>query len=271
MDPAGPDAARQRLADLLVAARRERRQVRDLPPELIPAMAAEGYAIADLVAHGLGWAPLGWKIAATTPVMQQRLRTTEPIYGRTYRRFETPSPAVLPHAELLDPLVECEFFFRLRRALPPRETDYGPEEVADAVASVNAGIEVAECRFPLDQLPPIPAILADGAASGRYVVGAEIENWRTRDLAAMAVTLEVDGTVRRAGRGSEVMGHPLNPLVWLANVRSRWGDGLAEGALVSTGTATGMLLAKAGDRVTARFGGTVAVEIAFPGAPASGA
>lgn len=253
----------QLLADILIAARREGRQVRDLPPELIPATHAEGYRINELVAQGLGWPPLGWKIAATTPVMQKRLRTDQPIYGRTYMQFEVASPVRFRHADLLDPLVECEFFFRLCRSLPSRAAPYNMEEVADAVASVHAGIEIAECRFPMDALPPIPAVLADGAASGRYVVGPAIDDWRRRDLASMQVELAVNGTVRRSGTGADVMGHPLAPLVWLANVRAAWGDGLAAGALVSTGTATGMLPAMPGDRMIASFGGTTAVQVAF--------
>jgi len=256
-------AAHQQLAELLAGARREGRQVRDLPPELVPATNADGAAVNALVAETLDWPLLGWKIAATTPVMQQRLRTNEPIYGRTFARFETASPARFRHGELLDPIVECEFFFRLGRGLPPRAEPYNSDEVADAVATVHAGVEVAECRFPLDALPPVPAVLADGAASGRYVVGHELANWRSRDLAALPVTLEVNGTVRRSGTGADVMGHPLAPLVWLANARSAIGDGLVSGALVSTGTATGMLLAKAGDRMVARFDGEPAVEIIF--------
>lgn len=253
----------QRLADILIAARRDGRQVRDLPAELVPATHAEGYRINELVAQGLGWPPLGWKIAATTPVMQKRLRTDQPIYGRTYKRFESACPARFRHKDLHDPLVECEFFFRLGRSLPPRAAQYNSDEVADAVASVHAGVEIAECRFPIDALPPMPAILADGAASGRYVVGREIADWRSRDLASMQVEIAVNGTVRRTGTGADVMGHPLAPLVWLANSRAAWGDGLAAGELVSTGTATGMLLARPGDRMVATFDGTQAVVIAF--------
>lgn len=255
--------AGQRLADLLIAARRDGRQVRGLEPHLVPATADEAYAVNERVVRGLGWAPLGWKIAATTPVMQQRLRSNEPIYGRTYRRFELASPAHVAFADLLDPLVECEFFFRLGDALPPRAKPYSSGEVASAVAGVHAGIEIAECRFPLDELPPVPAILADGAASGRYVVGSEIKDWRKLNLAAMPVALVVNGAPRRTGSGAEVMGDPLAPLVWLANRRSAWGDGLAAGELVSTGTATGMLLAKAGDRMIADFDGVPSVEVMF--------
>jgi 2-keto-4-pentenoate hydratase len=251
------------LADLLAAARRDARQVRDLSAALIPASNAEGYAVNELVAEHVDWPRLGWKIAATTALMQKRLRTTEPIYGITYTHFAAASPARFRHADLLDPLVECEYFFRLGRALPARVARYEVEEVADAVATVHAGIEVAECRFPRGALPSVPAILADGAASGRYVIGPEIARWRERDLAAMPVVLEVDGVIRRTGRGADVMGHPLAPLVWLANARRAWGDGLAEGALISTGTATGMLLATPGACMLARFGDEATVEVAF--------
>ncbi len=251
----------QALASLLADARRDGRQIRDLPAALVPETAAEGYAVNALVAQTLSWEPLGWKIAATTPEMQRRLRATEPIYGRSFQRFATPSPAIFRHAELLDPLIECEFFFRLARDLPPRAEPYTGDEVANAVASVHAGVEVAECRFPLDRLPAMPAILADGAANGRYVIGPAIPDWRRLDLADMPVTLTVNGTLRRSGSGREVMEHPLNPLVWLANQRSAWGDGLKGGELISSGTATGMLLGQAGDHMIARFGDVGAVEL----------
>lgn len=251
------------LALLLADARREGRQIGVLPSALVPPSNADGIAVNALVARELGWPELGWKIAATSPEMQRRLRASEPICGRTFSRFAVESPAELDHSQLLDPIVECEFFFRLGRALPQRVEAWTTDEVVDAVADLHAGIEVAECRFPLDRLPPIPAILADGAASGRYVIGPRIDGWRQRDLAAMSVSLEVDGRVRRTGHGRDVMGHPMAPLVWLANARSRAGEGLAAGALVSTGTATGMLLARRGERMRARFGDKATVEVTF--------
>jgi 2-keto-4-pentenoate hydratase len=196
--------------------------------------------------------------------MREKLRVREPIHGRTYRRFATRSPARCAHAELLDPLVECEFFVTLARDLPPRDRAWTMAEVADAVATVHAGIEIAECRFPMASRPPLPAVLADGSASGRYVYGDEIADWRGR-IATMPVVLEVDGAARRHGSGADVMGDPLAPLLWLAEERRRWGEGLRAGEMVSTGSTTGMFPVKAGQTVRAVFGGGAEVRIAFDG------
>src|SRR5207247_6537000 len=70
---------------------------------------------------------------------------------RTFRRFECRSPARFKAAELLDPLVECEFFVTLARDLPPRQAPWTLPEVTDAIAEVHAGIEVAECRYRRDR------------------------------------------------------------------------------------------------------------------------
>ncbi len=258
-------AAQAELAKWLAAARRDGRQVPALPPHLLPESHEEGYAVNALVAQALGWPTLGWKIAGTNPVMQQRLGSdARPIYGRSYRRFLVRPPASFRHVELLDPIVECEVLFRLEAALPPREADYTEDEVAAAVAAAHAGVEVAECRFPMAALPPMPAILADGAASGRYILGPEIPDWREA-LSDLPVVLEVDDAERRRGNTAEVMGHPLRALTWLANERRAWGDGLRDGEIISTGTCTGMLLAKPGQRMRARFGAAITLGFDFAG------
>lgn len=250
------------LAQMLAAARREGRQIAALDPALVPASAEDAYRVNEGVARELGWAPLGWKIAATTESVRTKLGTDGPIYGRTFRRCRVESPARLSHAELLDPLLECEFFCTLGRDLPAREAAWTMDEIVGAVATVHAGIEVAECRFPARALPPLAAILADGSASGRYVYGDAIPDWRTR-LRGLAVRLEVDGREVRRGSGADVMGDPLRPLLWLAEARRRLGDGLRAGEMVSTGSTTGMRPVQSGQRVLARFGDTATVEIDF--------
>ncbi len=249
------------LAQRLAAARRDGRHLRDLPPDLVPADADAAYRVQDRVAALLGWAPLGWKIAGTNPVMRERLRQPEPILGRSFAPFLRDSPAVLEHATLVDPIVEAEIVFRIARDLPPRGTPWTRDEVLAAVAEVRCGTEVAECRIPMDPRPAFTAILADGSGNGHYVLGAAIPPGT--DLAALPVQVAVNGTVRRTGTGAEVMGDPIMAVVWLANRRNGLGDGLRAGEIVSSGTCTGMLAPRPGDSVEARFGDLPPVRVTF--------
>jgi len=250
------------LAGLLVEAHRTGYQLPSLPANLVPETVDIAYQVNQIVAEQLGWPPLGWKIAGTTEAVRGKLGLDTPIYGRSFQRFACKSQARFKLTELLDPLVECEFFVTLARDLPPREQPWTLAEVIDAIAEVHAGIEVAECRYPNAALPPLPAILADGSASGRYVFGDRIENWRD-GLAAVRIRLEVDGRLRHEGIGADVMGDPLRPLLWLAEERRRWGDGLRAGETISTGSMTGMMPVRQAQQVCAWFGDVGKVEIAF--------
>lgn len=252
------------LVDLLVKARRNGHQIAQLPEALVPATADDGYAVADRVSAALGWAPLGWKIAGTTESVRKRLGLHGPIYGRTFQRFRYPSPARLQHAALLDPLVECEFFVTLGRDLPSRPKPWTMDELIEAIATVHAGIEVAECRFLTASMPPLPAVYADGCASGRYIYGGEIVSWRA-GLSGIDVRLAVDGQPRRTGKGADVMGDPLVPLLWLVERLRQLGRGLVAGEMISTGSCTGMLPVRTGQTVHAVFGGTAEVLITFDG------
>ena len=250
------------LAERLIAARRASHQISDLPTDLVPTSVAAGYDVAAAVERDLSWEPLGWKIAGTTAEVRQKLKINEPIYGRTYKRFQVASPCQFRHADLLDPLVECEFFVTLGKDLAPRDDAWTAEEVTNAVGEVHAGIEVAECRFSKKSLPPLSAILADGAASGRYVYGDPVANWRD-GLTDVAVVLEIEGVPRRHGTGRDVYGDPLAPLHWLAETLRNRGLGLSAGEMISTGSCTGMLPVRPGQTILARFGDHARIEIAF--------
>jgi 2-keto-4-pentenoate hydratase len=55
------------------------------------------------------------------------------------------------------------------------------------------------------------------------------------------------------GKGEHTGGHPILPLVWLANARRLRGDGLAAGLLVSTSSTTGGYRAPPDAEVTAEY------------------
>jgi 2-keto-4-pentenoate hydratase len=59
------------------------------------------------------------------------------------------------------------------------------------------------------------------------------------------------------------MGHPLNALTWLVNDRSERGVTLMAGQIITTGTCTGLIFAKAGDVAVADFGILGEVRVTF--------
>ena len=155
-------ATQRRLASLLATLKSECRQQSGLDHRLVPPDIDAAYQVAALVAKKLDKTVAGWKIAATNPEMQEALRTDRPIYGRGFAPMIMSSPATVEHANLCSPIPEVEYQAVMGSDLPSRPSPYIQEGVVDAVASLDPGIELAECRFIHDDsFPPLPVILAD--------------------------------------------------------------------------------------------------------------
>ena len=77
----------------------------------------------------------------------------------------------------------------------------------------------------------------------------------------------VDGVCHQNGNknrvGANVLGDPIEALVWLVNARSRTGAGLRAGDIHNTGTATSIQWIEPGDEAVARFEGLGSVQVNF--------
>lgn len=248
----------------LAHARRTGTQIHGKAPEWDLADDAAGVQAMFAVADQLAWPRLGWKIAATHPDLQARLRTDGPVFGITYTRFLRMAPAVVSHRQLLDPVIECEFAFRIGRELATKEGDHDFQDLAAVVASVMPCIEIAECRFARGALPPPRYIMADGFASGWYVLGEPIADWQQKMANGIGVQLLRNGQPHSHGTSTDVMGHPLLSVVWLANALRRLGRRLEAGALVSSGSCNILCRAAQGDRFEARYDGCASVVLETP-------
>ena len=63
------------------------------------------------------------------------------------------------------------------------------------------------------------------------MLGVEVKDWRGLALAAVEVRTFVNSNLRGIGFGSEVLGHPLEVVVWIANRMASLGRGLKAGSL----------------------------------------
>ncbi len=64
-----------------------------------------------------------------------------------------------------------------------------------------------------------------------------------------------------AGHGSDVMGHPLEPLAWLANKLAEQGLGLSAGMVIITGSIVSPKFLEAGDKASISIEGLGSAEL----------
>ena len=257
-----PAEARE-AALVLIEARRSGATIDAIPEACRPRTVDEGYAVQDALVALSRTRVVGWKLGATTPYWQRRASLTEPMAGRLLEDTVHHGSTSLPGAAFHLRMVECEYAFRLGKDLPPREAPYSREEVEDAVAAVHGCIEVADSRYKKGLIVDSPSLIADNVLAGAYVVGPEIADWRTDHLTHAPVKVWSEGKVINEGSGEHTGGHPILPLVWLANDRRKRGDGLKAGMLVSTSSSTGAYRAPVQAEVTADYGpaGTVKLTL----------
>ncbi len=72
-----------------------------------------------------------------------------------------------------------------------------------------------------------------------------------------------NGELVTTGSGAAVLGHPLNVMAWLADELPCFGLQLRRGDVVTTGVATDVFEAGAGDSCVADFGPFGRVTVAF--------
>ena len=257
-----PEQADQ-AARVLLDARRDRTTIDAIPEACRPKTVDEGYAVQDALVRLSGARVLGWKLGATTVYWQRRASLTEPMAGRLLDTMVHHGAATLEGRAFHLRMVECEYAFRLGHDLPAREAPYTRAEVEDAVEAVHGCIEVADSRYVKGLIMDSPSLVADNMLAGAYVIGPQIADWRSDALTHAPVKVWTAGKLLNEGKGENTGGHPILPLVWLANDRRKRGDGLAAGMIVSTGSSTGAYRSPSPAVVIADYGAAGTVQVIF--------
>lgn len=257
MSLATTDHAAGILADLRVRAEGAV-QIDDLPDVCRPTLLLDGYAIQRRVRELLSFrAPgphAGWKIGCTTPKIQSYLGIPHPIAGSLYGNLIWTGQTQTRAADHFRLGLECELAVRLNRDLPYREEAYDRATITASVSHVMAAIELVDHRFT-DLATVSPAsLIADDSLSAGLVTGEPVPLNDLSDLAHVRGGFSIDDALpTEVGRGSDVLGHPLSALTWLADLAARLGTPLREGQIVSLGSLTDIYYPKPGQNVEARI------------------
>lgn len=250
-------------ASFLMSAAAGRRREADLPDRCKPQTEAEAAAIWSFILSSNEKPIVGWKIGATAAAAQKAMGLSGPFVGFITEDMIDQNGVTYQYADMLGPIVESEYAFRMSADLPPKNEPYTRAEVEAAVGSLIVGFELPERRLGDNHQLGALGSVSDHGGTGRFVIGHEFEDWKDKDCADTEVVLTFSGEEKGRGKGAAMMGHPLEALTWFANYLSARGLTLEKGQFVTTGSATGVIPCPAPCVAEADFGPLGKVKATF--------
>lgn len=197
------------------------------------AYAVQAAFVRELRRAGRG-GPVGYKIGLTSKRMQEMCGIDSPLAGVILDGGLHASGVELSLKDYGRLGLEFEICIVMGRDLPTMDRRYTTQEIAAAVRSVAASVELIDDRnCDYDGLDA-PSLIADNSWNAGAVLG--------EPMPAGADIVDCEGIVMRDGQhldrgyGRDVLGGPLVPLEWLVNHLNHGGQGLNAGDIVMTGS-----------------------------------
>lgn len=229
-----------------------------LPVDLRPEGVAEAYAVQDeLVRHWCvdGDRVAGYKIALTTPQMRRMVGFDDSIAGQVLasRVHRSPAAIVLAHAVHLG--FECEIAFRIGRAIDPAAPPTTRAAMAQHIGAIAPAFELIDDggadyrQFANDDGSTLLTLAADNAWNHGVVLGEWRCDWQATDSAELIGIATIGGREAGRGQGSDVLGHPLDAMLWIVAHLAARGRGMVAGEFVITGSLVTTRFPTSGDKV----------------------
>ena len=251
----------------LVADYTARRPAADLPAGMTPADAHCTRSKFQQRLAGQAGRLVGYKAGLTNPAVQKRFNTDQPVWGALYADMLVGNFASVDAAFGARPLYEADLLVRVKDVgineaktpaevlahvdqivpfieLPDLTVESPPKLNGTALSAINVGARMGVRGSPL-------LVPADSAARAQLLD-------QLRDMNVRLV--DANGAALGGGKGSDVLGHPLNAVVWLAGALKADGLSLKPGQLVSLGSFSALLPPKAGLRATVHYDGVTGLQ-----------
>jgi 2-oxo-hept-3-ene-1,7-dioate hydratase len=256
------DADRNKAADILMNAEKERKQAVQLTKTFPGITIEDSYAISSEVAKrkiAAGAKLIGHKVGLTSKAMQRSSQIDEPDYGYLMDFMMIADGGKVAHENFCLPRVEVELAFVLGKAL--KGPGIGLTDVLRATEYVVPALEIVDARLQ-DPRKIFDTVADNGAAAG-IVVGGRPVGPRDVDLRWVGGIMYRNSEIEETGVAAGVLGHPALGVAWLANKLGTHGIGLEPGHLVLAGSFTRVVFAKKGDTLHGDFGALGGIAVQF--------
>ncbi|NLL62987.1 MAG: 2-keto-4-pentenoate hydratase [Ruminococcaceae bacterium] len=200
----------------------------------------------------------GKKIGLTSKAMQESLGVDIPDFGILCDSMEV-KDNVVKKGQILQPRVEGELAFILKEDLKDGATI---DDIYQATEYVVPALEIVGSRIK-DWKVTILDTISDNASSGMYLLSDTKINPLKTDLKEVELKLYKNGEFINSGKGSAVLGDPVNAVLWLANGLSKYGVALNAGDVILSGALSAAIPALPGDKFLVDYGPLGILEVCF--------
>lgn len=241
-------------AAFLAAARRSGRPGERLPESRRPQDNESALAIQRRTVALLGQDIGGWK--CSLPPAPGRINCA-PILKSTIART-SPCAVVATGATVR---IEPEVAFVMARDLGRRGVALSEAEVRDAIGETRLVLELLDTRYADPASANWFEMMADCVQNQGLYVGPILPKGPDTPLSTIPLTVRAAGSTLSTHDGRHGDGHPLRPLVWLANFLGERGESLRAGQVVTTGSYAGAIVVPLDAPLTIQFGDLGAIEL----------
>ncbi|WP_299729419.1 2-oxo-hept-4-ene-1,7-dioate hydratase [uncultured Tateyamaria sp.] len=263
-----PDEHAQAAADLLAA--EARGQQIGLLSQRFPDMGMDdAYAIQNAIyAQKLdqGRHVIGWKIGLTSKAMQYALNIDIPDSGILFDDMAFQTGSTVPQGRFIQPRIEAEIAFVMKA--PLSGADITRADVLAATDYVAPSLEILDTRIVRKdarsgQTRSVFDTIADNAANAGLVLGAQRHAPDAFDLRWVGAITTRNGEVEETGLGAGVLNDPVESVVWLARRMAQYGQSIAPGQIILSGSFIRPVECPPGSVIHANFADFGSVDIQF--------
>lgn len=212
-----------------------------------------------------GRKPIGRKIGLTSRAMQRAVNITEPDYGLLLDNMLFPDGQDVPFDRFIEPRVEVELAFILKRPLRGAVTVF---DVLNNTDYIVPALEIIDAR--IRRIDPATGrtrnvidTISDNAANAGIVMGGRPIRPDDVDLRWVGAIMHRNGVIEETGLAAAVLNHPANGIAWLASRLAPYGEGLDAGEIVLAGSFTQPQHARRGDSFHVDYGPLGSISIRF--------
>jgi 2-keto-4-pentenoate hydratase len=253
-------ATAQDTAAIIVKRHRERGRFQSVRNH-VGANLSLAYDIQDRVIEQLagGAGHAGYKIGLTTPRMQAMCGVDQPVAGTIFAGRLHNSAAAIEVARFVHLGLESEIAVQIGAPLPDTK-ELDAAAVLACLSQVCAAFELIDDGNADYAALDAVSLIADNAWNAGLVLGPPAPAADFPHLKNRTGTLFRNGDALDHGNSSDVMGDPLEVVVWLAKHLAKRGESLKPGQSISTGSIVTTRFAIPGERYRFEVEGLAGVE-----------